>query len=542
MSVSGTRIASRARRLALCGADAGSDIFCLLQVVYMADEETPHVTADTEKTPRLVDPVGNPSAVYAASNGSGGSQTVPALDLIARLKNIRDRLLSLRKAPKSDSKEMARLWKEVSGIVKAVMANQNQSGVSETAEPADSVIEDIIPMFIQGKVAENMYPVYVRLAKYKHQMEQLLETGLFTEQNLQELELNVRAAESAVQGFKAAAESRTSVSSTSGRVSVASTKSVIGKHLGPAYGLLESKMNSCSSLLKELNSALSAISPFLLPVHQRLVEIKEDLQQLLSRRNGHAFSLAEVQMLQDELLEIDSVRIDGSYLGKDGTVLPGQATVIWLLEQCYEDVHELLALREAISGENPLRPIYESLIRIKNRLDHLQLVIKYSFRCDELLPVQKELGAIDNLRVDGKFVDLDGSVPEGQAVLHFLLHKCYRMVYKIQSMTEPVAESLMPVYIQLFTLRKCFLELQRWKVSLSMRDLTMYQVKLAALDNQRIDGKFCAEDGSIPEGQGILHELLSECYNLQTDLMHASEDTDDDYEENSVDEENEDES
>ncbi|KAJ3066548.1 hypothetical protein HDU99_003818 [Rhizoclosmatium hyalinum] len=94
-------------------------------------------------------------------------------------------------------------------------------------------------------------------------------------------------------------------------------------------------------------------------------------------------------------------------------------------------------------------------------------------------------------------------------------------------MTEPVDESLMPVYNTLMTLRKCFLELQRWKVKLSMRDLTMYQLKLAALDNQRVDGKFIGDDGSIPEGQGILHELLAECYTLQSELQQASEESDD---------------
>lgn len=51
---------------------------------------------------------------------------------------------------------------------------------------------------------------------------------------------------------------------------------------------------------------------------------------------------------------------------------------------------------------------------------------------------------------------------------------------------------------------------------------------LAALDSQRVDGKFIPEDGSIPEGQGILHDLLGECYNLQMELQHASEESDDD--------------
>ncbi|KAI8619404.1 hypothetical protein BC830DRAFT_1104467 [Chytriomyces sp. MP71] len=468
-------------------------------------------------------------------------------ELLARLKEIRERLLSLRRGPGSSSKEMNRLWRETSNIVRTLASARSTSEAANSAQDApgessDSVIEDIVPMFFQfwslrGKVSENMYPVYVKLAKSKHTLEQLLETGLFTRALLKDLETHIESAEHQMQNFKSTRPS------TAGRKSVASTSSSSGKILDARYSLLDAKLTSCKELLHNLKEALNAISPFLLPIHTRLVEIKNDLQQLLARRSAHAFSLAEVQMLQDELLEIDSARIDGSYLGKDGTVLPGQATVIWLLEQCYEDSHELLALREAIDGDNALRPIYESLIRLKTKLEQLEIVNRYTFRCDELVPIQMELGKIDNLRIDGKFVanDADGHsvIPEGQAVLHFLLHKCYRLVHKIQSMTEPVSESLMPIYNQLMTLRKCFLELQRWKVKLSMRDITMYQMKLSMLDNKRVDGKFIADDGEIPEGQGILHDLLDECYQLQVELQHAAEedDGDDDFEDEEGEEE-----
>ncbi|KAJ3074360.1 hypothetical protein HDU98_011429 [Podochytrium sp. JEL0797] len=450
--------------------------------------------------------------------------------LLDRLKAIRERLLSLRKAP-SGTKEMTRLWKEVSGIV--VTLSQRREAFAP--ESQDALVEDIIPMFLQfwslkGNQAENMYPVYVKLAKYKHTMEELLETGLFSKAILKDLDHHIHAAKTAVEGFKS-----TEVRNSMSRVSATKRPSASTRgsesspsRLGPGLRLLESKLASCITLHKELKEALDIISPFLLPIHARLVEIKHDLSQLISRRSAHAFSLGEVQMLQDELLEIDSARIDGSYLGKDGTVLPGQATVIWLLEQCYEDAHELLALREAIGGENPLRPVYETLLRLKTKLDHLQLAIKYTFKCDDLIPIQMELGKIDNMRFDGKFVGENGVIPEGQAVLHFLLHKCYRMVYKIQAMTEPVGESVMPVYNELMTLRKCFLELIRWKVKLSARDLTMYGVKLSMLDSKRVDGKFIAEDGSIPEGQGILHDLLDECYNLRNELQETAEEDDSD--------------
>jgi hypothetical protein len=108
-------------------------------------------------------------------------------------------------------------------------------------------------------------------------------------------------------------------------------------------------------------------------------------------------------------------------------------------------------MREAISGNNPLRkkdplflfisqlhpdstnltkktgPTYEKLIRIHNTLERgvnaMQFSSKLSISGKGLVSLQMELGAIDNMRVDGKFVDESGGCPEGQAVMHFLLHK-----------------------------------------------------------------------------------------------------------------------
>ena len=95
------------------------------------------------------------------------------------------------------------------------------------------------------------------------------------------------------------------------------------------------------------------------------------LDSLLRRNNPHAFSLVEVQVLQEEVNEIDSARIDGKYISKEGDVVQGQAAVIDLLEGCFDDIHELLASRDPVDGENPLRNVYEELIKIKATLEQL---------------------------------------------------------------------------------------------------------------------------------------------------------------------------
>jgi len=54
-----------------------------------------------------------------------------------------------------------------------------------------------------------------------------------------------------------------------------------------------------------------------------------------------------------------------------------------------------------------------------------------------------------------------------------------------------------------------------------VRDLYPYQMKLASMDNMRVDGKFLDKDKEIPEGQGICNSLLSECYDILYELQDS---------------------
>jgi Protein of unknown function (DUF2408) len=51
-------------------------------------------------------------------------------------------------------------------------------------------------------------------------------------------------------------------------------------------------------------------------------------------------------------------------------------------------------------------------------------------------------------------------------------------------------------------------------------------MKLNSIDAMRVGGKFMTEDGSIPEGQGTVHALLAECYELLHELRSEIEDDD----------------
>ncbi|GMG22308.1 unnamed protein product [Ambrosiozyma monospora] len=63
----------------------------------------------------------------------------------------------------------------------------------------------------------------------------------------------------------------------------------------------------------------------------------------------------------------------------------------------------------------------------------------------------------------------------------------------------------------------------------SIRELYPYQLKLASIDNQKVDGKFII-NGQIPEGQGTVFALLAECFDIVHELkmeLYEKEDVED---------------
>lgn len=120
----------------------------------------------------------------------------------------------------------------------------------------------------------------------------------------------------------------------------------------------------------------------------------------------------------------------GVFLDLDSKIAPGQASVIHLLELCFSLTHAILSTKDPVSA-GPLRPIYEKLIAHKRMLEDLHAQRHTWFVAGEvqeverrIVQVQRELTDVESRRVDGKFVTENvHEVPQGQAVLHFLLHK-----------------------------------------------------------------------------------------------------------------------
>ncbi|KAI0704334.1 hypothetical protein BC835DRAFT_1316734 [Cytidiella melzeri] len=339
-----------------------------------------------------------------------------------------------------------------------------------------------------------------------------------------------------------------------------------GKHPVAMTTLLERQLNECDNVLRGLLDSLAVLSPELMPIHERLVNVRRQLVALAAKETASQAALAlipqdpvlppsdddlqtpteastfgvsdeaesktptkevpnpepiilpklkaELKPLTEELRKIDSKRVDGRFMGPGGTFPASQAICSSLLEDCFDIVQEIRALAESKNVASSLKPIYDRLTEIRRELESLVMTHRWSLRETDLWNYSLSLQEIDKMRIDGKFVDAEGNRPVGQYVLLYLLRRCYGLIYRLLSSSEPVSEELIPIANKLTTVKKCLNEVLKYGGAFSPRELYPYQLALHQIDSIRKDGKFVGVDGSIPEGQGIVMAHLNECHEL----------------------------
>ncbi|KAH7914612.1 hypothetical protein BJ138DRAFT_1123378 [Hygrophoropsis aurantiaca] len=324
-----------------------------------------------------------------------------------------------------------------------------------------------------------------------------------------------------------------------------------GKHPEAMTKLLERQLNECDAIVESLQDSLSVLSVELIPIHERLVTIRRQLVALAAKEGSHK---AELKPLQEELRKIDSLsaflirdtlllwmsfitleltvcrhrkRVDGKFLGPGGIVPASQVLCSSLLEECFDILQEIKAQEDSRNVASSLKAIYDRLSELRSELENLVFTHRWSLRETDLYNYSLSLQEIDKMRVDGKFVDSDGNRPPGQYVLLYLLRRCYGLIYRLLSSSEPVSEELMPVANKLSTVKKCLNEVLKYGGPFSPRDLYPYQLALHQIDSMRKDGKFVGVDGNVPEGQGIVMAHLNECHELLEMLKEAMDEGED---------------
>ena len=148
------------------------------------------------------------------------------------------------------------------------------------------------------------------------------------------------------------------------------------------------------------------------------------------------FSEAEVRGYLDQIKQIDATRIDGKFVGEDGS-LPenGQDQLQLILDRCYATAECALSRyvshisldppsmlkKGRLHSQGAIAPGLahhaDKLLRIKHKLEKLELTQAWSLRETDLYDFSVALVEMDDRRVGRKFAVEDGSTPdEGQGV------------------------------------------------------------------------------------------------------------------------------
>ncbi|KAK4986464.1 hypothetical protein LTR50_005292 [Elasticomyces elasticus] len=327
--------------------------------------------------------------------------------------------------------------------------------------------------------------------------------------------------------------------------------------------LLEARIDVCRATLYELQHYLSSLDQASMGTYEKLVSILRSLsacntkskvgvplQELASPPARHVTALtnakypaAEVNAFQEQLLAMQAELHETNVRNEDRTA-----------EEDYADRLSQLNIKESSNAEGPkvvsallarcllwveivqekkgtidprFKGTYDKLLKIRNALDAMNITQAWSLRETDLYSYQRQLDRVDESRVDGNFIDDEGRPADlhAQRTLLYLLRKSYAYIYQYIVNSEPVSEALLPIYNQLLTLRRCLVEVKRAGGVDSPRELYPYSMKLNSIDNMRKDGKFMVGD-DIPEGQGAITSLLSECFDLAYELRTSAEEKD----------------
>lgn len=184
------------------------------------------------------------------------------------------------------------------------------------------------------------------------------------------------------------------------------------------------------------------------------MKIRNDLVQLAFH---HHINDRDILSIQERLREIDIVRGKNGIFLKDGSkedvlALIGQGTLVDILENNFNACHELLNAEYSPITES----IRKRLCEIKVDLQSIELTSRWSLRQTDLFSYQMQLHDIARmLHEEDQFEGETGS-----SLLSYLLASCYNIILNLLGEGPSVAESLLPIYNEINTLRNCLKRLQ----------------------------------------------------------------------------------
>ncbi|KAJ3360097.1 hypothetical protein GGF32_008687 [Allomyces javanicus] len=392
----------------------------------------------------------------------------------------------------------------------------------------DTVHQLVLELYAQADtVAPSMLPIYTQLMAIQNALEDMKADACFTLDDIVVYQRRLREIENQY---------------------VRDGKFLVPDHPGIPKGqaVLFAKLHACYRLASTLVLLIDTLDDALLPYHETVIAIQKDLHALAAQAHPPTTAILAVQ---DRLVALDAKRVQAEFRDPaTNKALRGQQLVVAIMDHCYDLITDLCNKKDKVAPI--LVPLYDHLASLHRRLADL-VDHRWDVRPQDLYPYERALHRIDAHRHGsgvfyssppylltssgqssanssaGHLPDLDdhapvegggaGPAPAGQAAIHYLLYKCHCHVTTLQATIEPVDPVLMHLHHHLIAVRKCLVELRRLGGPFTPQELYPFQLKLKSFDDQRVDGKFMV-DGEIPAGQGVLHSLLSECYDILNEL------------------------
>lgn len=400
----------------------------------------------------------------------------------------------------------------------------------------DSVLDDVFQLlslcFLTVGLKNSAPATYASLSTVQSLLEHLEESKIYTQHDLKPIKERLDEISKIVEKScsQPLIESSVDTDEVLASVDTERNKNKLEQDL-----LLRAKLQHCIDEYNKIESNLEDIDPELNNYMERLYQIRRGLLTLVALlKNSDTHNQIDDDGITRKYLalkgQLEAVETEVRHFNDSlppGQSRKGESVLNGLLDDCNDLVNDLSYQSDGqislkISLDPALQEIYNRLIEIKTSLANLMITRRWTLRETDLFSYQKQLSEIDSKRVHGKFPTKSGN-SKGQAILLYLLRRCYAIIYKLLESSEPVSEALQPIHNQLSTVRRCLLELKRMGGVENERELYPYQMKLASLDNLRKDGKFYDSDGNIPEGQGILNALLAGCFDILHELKVEAE-------------------
>ncbi|MCJ1329868.1 hypothetical protein MMC10_006549 [Thelotrema lepadinum] len=415
--------------------------------------------------------------------------------ILDNLLNLRDEL-SLLKGDRSTyirSSDVINIYEALIEQVHVLNDVRQNDGKPHEQNRVDSVLEDcfqLISLAFMTIGRNNEAPaLYAMSSTLKRLLDHLKEAGFYSAKDLAGLDKKIESM----------------------RESLKRGKDAYSPHL---ITLLSNRLGVCQTTLNELIASIPRLCTALSPQYEKLVSILRSMAAANTRTN---FPEAEVKGFQQELFKMQATMKDGKFTSDDGTVPENQEVVVTLLTRCLRWA-EIVLERQGKVDER-FSQLYDRLREIRNQLEKLELTQAWSLRETDLFSYQRQLDRVDESRVNGNFLDVEGKPADlhAQRTLLYLIRRSYAYIWGLIVSSEPVSEALLPIYNQLQTLRRCLVEVKKAGGVSSPRELYPYSMKLNSIDNMRKDGKFMVGQ-DIPEGQGSVNALLAECFEMAYEL------------------------